>query len=53
MAAGKYAMLMNYYFENNKNLSPAKNNENNGFDEYVSDPANPVPYTNGIYSRRK
>jgi uncharacterized protein len=44
------------YLKENHSLSfeakraPSKNNI--AYDEYVSDPANPVPYTNGIYGRR-
>ena len=38
-----------YYF-NSKNVLSL--NKGNGFDEYISDPAKPVPYTNGIYGRR-
>ena len=38
-----------YYFNANNKLSGQKGN---GADEYVSDPAKPVPYTNGIYGRR-
>ena len=29
-----------------------KENAQNSFDEYISDPAKPVPYTNGTYGRR-
>ncbi len=43
---------VSYYFRNNNDLSLEKENNKNGFDEYVSDPGKPVPYTNGIYSRR-
>ena len=38
-----------YYLNNNNRLS---NQKGNGFDEYISDPAKPVPYTNGIFGRR-
>ena len=38
-----------YYLDNNNRLS---NQKGNGFDEYMSDPAKPVPYTNGIFGRR-
>ncbi len=38
-----------YYFNNRNRLSTQKGN---GFDEYISDPAKPVPYTNGIFGRR-
>ncbi len=40
-----------YFFNAMQGLSTQKNNEA-GFDEYVSDPAKPVPYTNGVFSRR-
>jgi len=43
---------LSYYFDSNKKLSTRKNNSVNSFDEYVSDPANPVPYTNKIQGRR-
>jgi putative CocE/NonD family hydrolase len=43
--------FINYYFESNKGLSTIKKKDK-GFDEYVSDPANPVPYTNGAYDHR-
>ncbi len=44
------------YLKENHSLSfeakraPSKNNI--AYDEYVSDPSNPVPYTNGIYGQR-
>ena len=38
-----------YYLNNNNRLADHKGN---GFDEYLSDPAKPVPYTNGIFGRR-
>ena len=38
-----------FYFNNNNRLS---NQKGKGFDEYLSDPAKPVPYTNGIFGRR-
>ena len=41
-----------YYLGSNKNLSSEKKSNQNGFEEYVSDPNNPVPYTNGIYGNR-
>jgi len=37
------------YFNAGNKLSGQKSN---GFDEYTSDPAKPVPYTNGIFARR-
>ena len=41
-----------YYLGSNKNLSSEKKLNQNGFEEYVSDPDKPVPYTNGIYGNR-
>jgi uncharacterized protein len=41
-----------YFLNSNNKLSLQKNYSTNTFDEYVSDPAKPVPYTNGIYGRR-
>ncbi len=38
-----------YYFNNHNRLSL---NKSNGFDEYISDPSKPVPYTNGTYAWR-
>jgi putative CocE/NonD family hydrolase len=43
---------VNYYFDSNKKLSTQKNNVANSADEYVSDPANPVPYTAKVQGRR-
>ncbi len=43
---------VNYYFGINNNLSVEKKINDKSFDEYVSDPSKPVPYTNGIYSHR-
>jgi putative CocE/NonD family hydrolase len=43
---------VSYYFGSNKKLSTQKNNSTNSFDEYVSDPANPVPYTAKVQGRR-
>jgi putative CocE/NonD family hydrolase len=37
---------------NNKTLSLAGNHSSTGFDEYISDPANPVPYINTIKGDR-
>jgi putative CocE/NonD family hydrolase len=34
-----------YYFEENNQLSTSEPNVNNSYSEYISDPANPVPYT--------
>ncbi len=41
-----------YYFNNQNKLSTKKENNKTGFDEYVSDPNKPVPYTNGTFGRR-
>jgi len=38
------------YFLNEDNKLTTK--KGSGFDEYISDPAKPVPYTNGIFARR-
>ncbi len=43
---------VNYYFNINNKLSDQPEKAQGSFDEYVSDPKKPVPYTNGIYSRR-
>ncbi|MEJ7627002.1 MAG: CocE/NonD family hydrolase [Ferruginibacter sp.] len=41
-----------YYFNAKGALSNQKEKAAESFDEYLSDPNKPVPYTNGIYSRR-
>ena len=41
-----------YYLGSDKNLLTEKKSGQNGFEEYVSDPNKPVPYTNGIYGNR-
>jgi putative CocE/NonD family hydrolase len=43
---------VSYYLSQNKKLSAQKNNNKNSFDEYISDPANPVRYTAKIQARR-
>jgi len=43
---------VSYYLNQNEKLSTQKNNDKNNFDEYISDPANPVPYTAKIQARR-
>ena len=48
----KNSIKIPYYFNYNNGLSMKKPNELKQFNEFVSDPANPVPYTNGIYSKR-
>ncbi len=42
----------NLYLQANGKLSFTKANSNNSFEEYVSDPNAPVPYQNGVQSRR-
>ena len=41
-----------YFFNSKEGLSLQKETGTNGFDEYLSDPNKPVPYTNGIYGHR-
>jgi putative CocE/NonD family hydrolase len=41
-----------YYLRADNILSRTKNTAAKSFSEYISDPANPVPYTNGIYADR-
>lgn len=41
-----------YYFNSNQGLSTHMGTISTAFDEYLSDPGKPVPYTNGIYGRR-
>ena len=48
----KNSTPVNYYFKNNNSLSLQKETGNNSFDEYLSDPNKPVPYTNGTFGRR-
>lgn len=48
----KNSSAVNYYFNNNNKLSLQKEKSANGYDEYLSDPNKPVPYTDGIYGRR-
>ena len=43
---------INYFLNSNNKISLQPPAAKNNFDEYVSDPAKPVPYTNGIYGRR-
>ncbi len=40
-----------YYLKSNKGISQDRLHAN-GFDQYISNPASPVPYTNGAYSHR-
>lgn len=48
----KNSVPVSYYFNQNEQLSTVKPTETNSFSTYLSDPAKPVPYTNGIYSQR-
>jgi putative CocE/NonD family hydrolase len=41
-----------FYFQADKKLSTAKPKGNKGFDEYTSDPNQPVPYTDGTRANR-
>lgn len=43
---------LTYYFSNNNGLSTKKPTEVKRFNQYISDPAKPVPYTNGIFNKR-
>lgn len=43
---------VNYYLHADKKLLTQKENSKKDFDEYVSDPANPVPYTGVVAGRR-
>jgi len=40
------------HFQANGKLSWDETKEKEGFDEYVSDPTKPVPYTDGVFARR-
>jgi len=42
----------NYFLNENRKLSLHESKSKTGFDEYVSDPKNPVPYTNRVYPKR-
>src|SRR5258706_6576084 len=46
------AIATTYYFGPNDKLSLTKNTATKSFSEYISEPAKPVPYTNGIYADR-
>ncbi len=45
-------MQTNYFLNAGNKLSLQKNTTGKSFDEYISDPKNPVPYTNGVYKNR-
>ena len=40
------------YLQDSSRLNFSKPNSNNGFDEYISDPAKPVPYTDEVHFQR-
>jgi putative CocE/NonD family hydrolase len=46
------SMKEDLYFGKNKSLSGEKENTAKDFDQYISDPANPVPYTDVVQGRR-
>ena len=48
----KNIMSEAYFFNSNQQLSLQKTIAENSFTTYTSDPAKPVPYTNGIFGRR-
>jgi putative CocE/NonD family hydrolase len=48
----KNSTAVNYFLNAGNKLSLEKTADKNSFDEYVSDPAKPVPYTNGTFGRR-
>lgn len=48
----KNVNVTDFYFGQNNSLSTNKLQQQKGFDEYISDPANPVPYTGEQSSRR-
>lgn len=48
----KNVTYTDYYFNDKGKLSLQKNLSENSYDEYISDPKKPVPYTNGTYARR-
>ena len=48
----KNVATTSFYFRENDKLSTEKPIEKKSFNEYVSDPNKPVPYTNGVYARR-
>jgi uncharacterized protein len=46
------ATLQKIYLRENRQLSGDSSTKNGSFDQYESDPKNPVPYTNGAYEER-
>ncbi len=43
---------VSYYLNSGKKLSTQSTNSKSNFDEYISDPSNPVPYTAKVQGRR-
>lgn len=48
----KNSTMVPYFLESNQQLAATKPGGTNSFTEYTSDPAKPVPYTNGIFGSR-
>ena len=48
----KRSVAIPFYFNKNNGLSIEKPKEVKRFNQFVSDPANPVPYTNGLFNKR-
>jgi hypothetical protein len=48
----KNSSTVNYFLNKSNKLSLQKEKSANSFDEYLSDPAKPVPYTNGTFGYR-
>ncbi|MGC4099752.1 CocE/NonD family hydrolase [Ferruginibacter sp.] len=48
----KNTVAVDYFLNAGNKLSLQKTADKNNFDEYISDPAKPVPYTNGVFGRR-
>ncbi len=48
----KNATPVNYYFNSSQQLSTQKSNAVDSYNEYISNPATPVPYTNGVFGYR-
>ncbi|MEO7802412.1 MAG: CocE/NonD family hydrolase [Ginsengibacter sp.] len=44
--------MTDYFLNADNRLSLKKNTNGKSFDEYISDPQNPVPYTKGVYRNR-
>jgi putative CocE/NonD family hydrolase len=48
----KETVATNFFLQAGKILSPKNGKATKGFDEYISDPANPVPYTKAVQGGR-